>query len=260
MTGECGNVIRTLGLEKAMLQHGYPIKRGVMVYGPNGKYPWLVEVKARTPDWKLVEGFTWQVRRSEFDQMLLAQAQARGIPISRGNVTQPLRADDGAVQGVRIKMADGGQQDIKAQVVVDASGQATFLCHSGVTSEKQLGRYDKQIAIFSQVTGAIREQGKHRDSTITFYQQKYHWAWFIPLDAEVVSVGVVVPASYFTSKRESRARFSCHASCAAQSRSGPALARIRFDGRRAGDSQLLVPDPHLYRQGLAVSRRRPSLY
>ena len=40
-----------------------------------------------------------------------------------------------------------------------------------------------------------------------FYQKKYHWAWFIPLDEEVVSVGVVVPAAYFLDKKETKQAF-----------------------------------------------------
>src|SRR5262249_5716225 len=68
-----------------------------------------------------------------------------------------------------------------------------------------------QIAIFSQVTGAIRGDNKSRetgkDNTLIFYRGKFHWAWFIPLDDEVVSVGVVIPGAYFREKRESKRDF-----------------------------------------------------
>ena len=81
-----------------------------------------------------------------------------------------------------------------------------------MTGPKYLGAYDKQIAIFSQVAGAIRDDGEdarhdHQDNTLIFYQQKYHWAWFIPLDDEVVSVGIVIPAAYFLDKKETKRDF-----------------------------------------------------
>jgi hypothetical protein len=64
--------------------------------------------------------------------------------------------------------------DIESEVVLDCSGQATFLANAGVTGPKYRGNYDKQIAIFSQVAGAIRDEGPHRDDTLIFYQKKYH--------------------------------------------------------------------------------------
>jgi FADH2-dependent halogenase len=76
-----------------------------------------------------------------------------------------------------------------------------------VTGPKYLGSYDKQIAIFSQVVNTVRDNGttrdQHKDNTLIFYAHKFHWAWFIPLDEEVVSVGVVVPSAYFLEKKES---------------------------------------------------------
>jgi flavin-dependent dehydrogenase len=96
-------------------------------------------------------------------------------------------------------------------MLLDCSGQATFLATKGITGPKYLGAYDKQIAIFSQVVGGIRDDGDardmQRDNTLIFYRTKYQWAWWIPLDDEVISVGVVVPAAYFMDKGESKKDF-----------------------------------------------------
>src|SRR5262245_21614333 len=69
MTGEAGETVRALGLEEKMLAAGHPQKHGVIVYGPRGVNPWTVEVMARDANGALVDGFTWQVRRSVFDKM-----------------------------------------------------------------------------------------------------------------------------------------------------------------------------------------------
>jgi flavin-dependent dehydrogenase len=103
-------------------------------------------------------------------------------------------------------MEDGGTLDIESEVVLDCSGQSTFLANHGITGPKYRGNYDKQIAIFSQVAGTIRDD-EAVDDTLIFYQKKFHWTWFIPLDHDVVSIGCVVPAAYFKDKRESKADF-----------------------------------------------------
>ena len=208
MTGECGGIVRALGLEPEMLRRGHPVKHGVKVLGRNG---WFVPVMARGIDGSLADQSTWQVRRADFDTMMLEQAVARGATLVRGQATRPLLADDGAVRGVEVRLADGGTLKIESELLLDCSGQATFLANAGVTGPKYLGSYDKQIAIFSQIAGGIRDEGGSRETqsgnTLIFYNQKYHWAWWIPIDAEVVSVGIVSPAAYFLDKKETKAAF-----------------------------------------------------
>src|SRR2546430_15823937 len=66
MTGEAGQVLRRLGLENKMLERRYPVKHGVKVYGAEAVNAWFIPVSARTPEWELTPGTTWQVRRSDF--------------------------------------------------------------------------------------------------------------------------------------------------------------------------------------------------
>jgi 1H-pyrrole-2-carbonyl-[peptidyl-carrier protein] brominase len=146
------------------------------------------------------------VLRSKFDQMLLDAAIARGAEYLPCEAVAPL-VDDDRVTGVSFRTPLGTTEELKAEVVIDASGQATFLANKGLTSPKQRGKYDKQVAIFSQVAGAIRDPGEASGNTLIFYRQKHHWAWFIPLDDEVVSVGVVAPSEYFTAQKRSKADF-----------------------------------------------------
>jgi len=92
-------------------------------------------------------------------------------------------------------------------VLIDASGLSTFLSQMGLTGPKERGGYDNQVAIFSQVSDAVRDEGKASGDPIIFYQKKNHWAWFLPLNDEVVSVGVVVPTSYFAEQKETTRDF-----------------------------------------------------
>ncbi len=212
LTGAGGKVLRELGLEPEMRKRGHPTKQGVKVYGTSGENSWFVPVTGRDENWKLFPWDTWQVRRSDFDTMMLNEAIARGATLIRGRATRPIVGDDGSVRGVMLAMADGGTMDIHSEVLLDCSGQATWLANlGGVTGPKYLGAYDRQIAFFSQAVDTVRDHGTtretHPDNTLIFYQKKYHWAWFIPLDDKVVSVGVVVPSAYFVGKKESKRDF-----------------------------------------------------
>jgi flavin-dependent dehydrogenase len=206
MIGELGGIVRDLGLEQRMLADRHPVKYAAVVLGPQGKGSFRVPIMARCPQRGLWEQPTWQVRRSNFDEMMLNEAASRGAEVIEAEATEPIK-ENGRVRGVRIRTADGRSDVLESEVLIDATGQYTFLSHHGITGRKERGKYDKQVAIFSQVAGAIRDPGKGNGDTIIYYQKKFHWAWFIPLDAETVSVGIVVPGEYFASRKESKHDF-----------------------------------------------------
>lgn len=207
MTGETGVVARSLDLESKLLAAKYPIKRGVKVYGTGGKNSWFVPVMGRDEAWNLFPQFTWQVPRSEFDELMLQEAVGRGATLLQARAEKPILKEDGSVGGVQVQLPSGKLETIESRVLIDVSGISTFLASSGVTGPKYRGNYDRQIAIFSQVANADRGEGQNKNDTLIFYQEKYHWAWFIPIDDEIVSVGVVVPAAYFKRQNESKRDF-----------------------------------------------------
>lgn len=208
LTGECAGRLRELGLESKMNAINYPVKRGVRVYGTEGKNAFWVEVQKRDGSNQLVPTTTWQVRRDTFDKMLLDTAIERGAKFHQAEVISPLMDGD-SVSGLQFRTENGALNTLNTDVVIDASGQGTFLANCrDITSHKERGRYDKQVAIFSQVRGAIRGlDTKGAGDTIIFYKQKHHWSWFIPVDKDTVSVGVVVPSDYFKAQKCSKLDF-----------------------------------------------------
>lgn len=205
-TGEAAQVLRRLGLEQKMTEMGNPVKHGVVVYGTNAATTWYVKVSSRDQDWNLYDNITWQVRRSEFDKMMLEEAVKRGAKLVRGTAIKALEGDDGALVGIRVRYPDGQEENIATRVVLDCSGQSTFLANQKVTGPKYLGSYDKQVAFFSHVRGAKRGPGTEgpeaKDNTLIFYDKKFHWGWFIPIDKDVVSIGMVTPRDEFTKKKQ----------------------------------------------------------
>jgi flavin-dependent dehydrogenase len=211
LTGEAAQVLRRLGLEDKMNEMENPVKHGVVVYGTNAATTWYVKVSSRDEDWNLYDNITWQVRRSEFDKMMLKEALARGAKLLRGTAIKALTADDGSLVGIRMRHPEGQEENINTKLVLDCSGQATFLANQKVTGPKYLGSYDKQVAFFTHVRGAIRGPGTEgpgaKDNTLIFYDKKFHWGWFIPIDKDVVSIGMVTPRDEFTKKKQTPEKY-----------------------------------------------------
>src|SRR6201991_2535493 len=134
---------------------------------------------------------TWQVVRSEFDQMMLDNAREHGVEAFDGvHVVDVLFEGDRAC-GVRI--ADGnGRRDIRAKVVVDARGQAGLL-----QNRFKLRVWDPMLnkgAIWTYWQGAYRDTGRDEGATMVLQTEgRTGWFWYIPQHDDVVSVGIVSP-------------------------------------------------------------------
>lgn len=133
---------------------------------------------------------TWQVLRSEFDQMMLSNAREQGVQAEEGiRVLEVLFEGDRAV-GVRVQDEQGNERLEYAQVVVDASGQTALLMNR--LGLKIPDSYLQQGAVWSYFEGAYRDKGKDEGCTVVLQtKEKKGWFWYIPLHNNIVSVGVV---------------------------------------------------------------------
>jgi flavin-dependent dehydrogenase len=145
---------------------------------------------------------TWQVVRSEFDQMMLDNAREHGVLVHEGiRVVDVLFEGDRAV-GVTIQEDGGKRRDVRAKVVVDASGQAGLL-----QNRLRLRVWDPVLnkgAIWTYWEGAYRDSGKDEGATMVLQTaNKNGWFWYIPQHNNIVSVGVVAPFDYLFKNRGS---------------------------------------------------------
>src|SRR5207247_2160621 len=105
------------------------------------------------------------------------------------------RPANGKAVGVRIQREDGTSQEVRAKVVVDASGQSCML-----QSRFKLRLWDPVLnkgAIWTYWEGAFRDTGRDEGATLVIQTpNKQGWFWYIPLHNDVMSVGVVAPFDY----------------------------------------------------------------
>ncbi len=172
---------------------------GMPKYGAEFVSPW--HDKPVTFDFADAVDKAWpqayQVRRSEFDDILFRNAVRRGAVAHQAcRVTAVEFVSDGAV--VTARDADGKQRAWRAQFVVDASGRDTVLATQFGT--KRRSRKHNSAAMFGHYTGARRLAGR-AEGNITLFWFDHGWFWFIPLADGATSVGAVCWPYYMKSRR-----------------------------------------------------------
>src|SRR5512134_1298658 len=138
---------------------------------------------------------TWQVVRSEFDQLMLNNAREHGVDVHEGVRVHDVLFEGERAVGVSIKDQDGSFREVRARVVVDASGQNGLL-----QNRLRLRVWDPVLnkgAIWTYWEGAFRDTGRDEGATMVLQTaNKNGWFWYIPLHNSIVSVGVVAPFDY----------------------------------------------------------------
>jgi len=169
-------------IPKLKASHFVP-KYSVQFYGKSGRASLPFYFQETNPHESSV---TWQVLRSEFDAMLLENAQEHGVEVRRGVAVKDVLFDGERAVGVRLDSGD----TLSCRVVVDATGRSAFL-------GRKLGlmRPDPELrkaALFTHYEGALRDPGIDEGATLVLYtKDPGGWFWYIPLPEDKVSVGVV---------------------------------------------------------------------
>jgi flavin-dependent dehydrogenase len=145
---------------------------------------------------------TWQVRRSELDTMLLENAREQGVHVHEGVRILEVLFEGSRAVGVRLKTEDGQTQEVRADVIVDASGQSSM-----IMDRLKLRVWDpllRKAAVWTYWKGAYRDTGVDEGATIVMQTPgKTGWFWYIPLHDDIVSVGVVANFDYLFKNRDS---------------------------------------------------------
>jgi flavin-dependent dehydrogenase len=99
-------------------------------------------------------------------------------------------ADRGDGWDIDVSPAGGEPYRLQAKVLVDASGQSTFL-----GSRLRLKRIDpdhRRYAVFGHFHGVERSPGQDAGNILIVPFGEGHWFWFIPLADDITSIGAVV--------------------------------------------------------------------
>jgi flavin-dependent dehydrogenase len=137
---------------------------------------------------------TWQVLRSQFDQMMLDNAREKGAAVLEETEALDFVRDDGCVGGVVARTKQGDTVEFLAPMTIDASGRGAL-----AIKRNDWRRWDpslNKVAVWNYFKGAKRDPGIDEGSTTVAFVPQRGWFWYIPLPDDVISVGVVAERDY----------------------------------------------------------------
>ncbi len=178
-----------LGVHEKIRAAGYQTKYGAYFWNEsNGTTRPVVFAEARDPNHPMA----YQVKRADFDDLLLRHAASCGAQVREETAVEDVLFEGGRAVGVRARARDGAAEEIRARVVVDASGQGAFLSRKlGIRSfDPKL----KRAALFAHYEGMRWPEGR-RPGDILLPIDQGVWYWIIPFSDGTCSVGGVFDPS-----------------------------------------------------------------
>ena len=149
--------------------------------------------------WNKDMPYAYQVRRAEFDTILIRNAAAKGVEVHEGCKAKAVDFQPDNTVTVRAEHDDGRQVDYKARFVVDASGRDTFLANR--FQIKHRNPKHNSSAVYGHFSGARRHDGQ-AEGNITIFWFEHGWFWFIPMMNDVTSIGMVTWPYFMKTKGE----------------------------------------------------------
>jgi len=120
----CYPVIEKLGMLEKMKASHFTKKYGVQFISEQGKLSEPFRFEQYDPHER---SQTWQVLRGEFDNMLLQNAREVGVEVHEGARVLDILCEGTRVVGVKVKCEGEEEKEVRAKVVVDASGQSSMI-------------------------------------------------------------------------------------------------------------------------------------
>lgn len=187
--------LERLGLIEKMRQSHFMKKYSVRFVDPDGRSSQPFYFFNRYDRETIAQ--TWQVLRSEFDQMLLDHARSKGAEVrEETKVVELLRGDGGKVVGVRAVGLDGKETEYHAPITLDCTGKEAYaMVRNGW---KVRDPFLSKVAVWTYYRGAKRAEGIDEGETIVAYVREKGWFWYIPQHDDMVSVGVVAEGKYLS--------------------------------------------------------------
>ncbi len=140
----------------------------------------------------------YQVRRSDFDQILFARAREAGADAREGVRVLDVTLDARAGHHVTARAKDGAVAVFRPRFVIDASGRDTVL--AGAMGSKARNPHNNTGALYGHFRG-VAPFGDAEDGNITIHLFDEGWFWMIPLPDGVMSIGVVSNPGFFKRRR-----------------------------------------------------------
>ncbi|WXB20272.1 tryptophan 7-halogenase [Pendulispora albinea] len=182
-------ICRMLGVYEEVEKAGFMRKAGGTFRWGKQPDPWTFAFAAGPEPLKSTAGYAYQVERSKFDALLLDNAKRKGVDVREQCSASELVREGGRVARVRYTDDTGGERGIRTRFVVDASGnQSRFY---NLVGERVYSKLFQNVAMFGYFKNGKRLPAPNQGN-ILCAAFELGWFWYIPLTAELTSVGAVI--------------------------------------------------------------------
>lgn len=135
----------------------------------------------------------YMVKREDFDDILLKNAESSGATVLREHAVVDILQNGDHVIGVAVRDPSGTTQDYHCDMVFDCSGYGAVIPRKfNLRRENRL----KRMAVF----GHYRTVPLNEDVQKGWFvgQMVYNgWIWLIPLERDLISIGIVIPVEEY---------------------------------------------------------------
>lgn len=179
----CMDHLEEVGFLDNVKKAGFQVKTGAAFYKGDKRVDFLFENQF-TKGWT----WTWQVKRAEFDTILINTAKEQGVPVKfRSEVTSVKCGADKQI----ITYVDEYEVEhtVEARFIIDASGYGRVL--------PRLFNLEEEVstpargAVFCHIHDTKRTGKQGENIFMHSFRDNKAWIWAIPFSDKTTSVGVV---------------------------------------------------------------------
>lgn len=186
----CVPVLEELGVTGTIEAGGATKKYGISLIWGEDTEPWSVDFDEICP-----HPYAYEVKRAEFDNLLLSHARTLGATVVEEAAVRDLVFEGDRCVGVRYARGREPETELRAKFIIDTSGQAKLLARhlDTVSWHEDL----KNLACWTYYQGGSRFDGR-RAGNILVENNPPGWLWMIPFADGTCSIGFVAPTAEYT--------------------------------------------------------------
>lgn len=180
----CLEIFDLLGVREKVEAAGFQRKPGA--YLEWGKEKWSLNFGELTGD----HTYSFQVRRAEFDHLLLEHSKDQGVKVFDGTEIRKISFDGDRPCSATWSQSNGATGEISFNYLIDASGRAGVMSTRYLKNRRQHDVF-QNMAIWGYWKN-VKRLPDDQEGAIAVGSIPDGWLWGIPLDEETMSIGVVL--------------------------------------------------------------------
>jgi len=183
--------LHDLNLIQVLEQQNFQIKNGVCFHRNEDTCPFLFAEQFSKNTWN----YTWQVKRADFDTVLINEVQKRGADVCFEATVTEVQTDVHRQQ-ITFEHPTLGKKSVSADFLMDASGYGRVLPRL-----KQLEvpvQSPPRGSVFTHLVDKKRTENASENIFVHIFRNNTAWLWSIPFSDGTTSVGVVSDVDFIS--------------------------------------------------------------